>query len=284
MKILIAGQRGQLAREFARRLRTPEFEVEAPHEENFDITNGDAVMAFIGRIRPDVVLNCAAYNLVDDAERDPATAFRVNAEGVRHLAVACEETGSFLVHYSTDYVFNGQKGAPYTEEEEPDPINVYGKSKRAGETLLEETSCRFLLLRLSWVFGEGEQNFLYKMLQVAGKNRELRVVDDQVSIPTSTEEIVRLTLLAMDKGLSGIYHMTASGFASRYEVVRYLFERLGMTNGVIPVASDYFPSPAERPRFSALSNAKLSQEMGITIPGWKNGVDWYAKQIKEKGV
>ncbi len=201
MKILIAGKNGQLGREFVKRLAAPVFEVDAPDETVLDITSIGAVRAVIGvSSRPDVVLNCAAYNLVDDAERDPGPAYAINAGGVEHLAAACREAGALLVHYGTDYVFDGQKGAPYTEEDVPRPINNYGRSKLAGEQILQETSARFLLFRVSWVFGEGKQNFLYKLLQWADDGRSLRVVDDQISIPTSTREIVRLTLLALKGG------------------------------------------------------------------------------------
>ncbi len=279
MKILIAGKNGQLGREFVRRLAAPEFEVVVPDEDAFDITNDDAVRKIVEGNRPDVVLNCAAYNLVDEAEKDPGPAFAINATGVAHLAAACKEAGALLVHYGTDYVFDGQKGAPYTEEDTPCPLNNYGKSKLAGEQILRETLSRFLLFRVSWVFGEGKQNFLHKLLQWADNGNALKIVDDQVSIPTTTSEIVRLTLLALRAVLNGTFHMTPSGYASRYEVARYFLEKMGMTNTVIPVASDYFPSPAKRPLFSALSNAKLSSALGIGIPDWKRGVDWYAKNL-----
>ncbi len=279
MRILIAGKDGQLGREFAKALTAPEFEVEAPDEERLDVTNSDAANNIIAGCRPDVVLNCAAYNLVDDAERNPGPAFAINATGVGNLAAACREAGALLVHYGTDYVFDGQKGAPYTEEDTPYPLNNYGRSKLAGEQILQEALSRFLLLRVSWVFGEGKQNFLYKLLQWADGGGALRVVDDQVSIPTSTRDIVRLTLLAMHANLSGAYHVTASGYASRFEVARYFLTKMGVTNPLIPVSTDYFPSPAKRPRFSALSNAKLASKLGAGIPDWTSGVDWYAEEL-----
>ena len=284
MKILIAGKNGQLGREFTKRLAAPEFEVDAPDEEKLDITNSDAVRNIIAGSRPDVVLNCAAYNLVDDAERDPGPAFAINATGVGHLAAACREAGALLVHYGTDYVFDGQKGAPYTEEDTPCPLNEYGRSKLAGEHVLQETSVPFLLFRVSWVFGEGTQNFLYKLLQWADQGRALKVVDDQVSTPTSTRDIVRLTLLALKANLSGAYHMTASGYASRYQIARYFLTRMGMTNTIIPVSTDYFPSPARRPRFSALSNAKLAAALGAEIPDWTSSVDRYVEEITGGGA
>jgi len=281
MKVLIAGKDGQLAQEFIGRLTRPEFEVEAPEEKELDITNKDAVRAIVGASRPDVVLNCAAYNDVDVAESDPDAAFAVNATGVKHLAAACREAGALFVHYGTDYVFNGHKGAPYTEEDIPDPVNIYGKSKLAGERLLAETLHRYLLIRVSWVFGEGKQNFFYKILQAARNNKVLEIVDDQVSTPTSTREIVRLTMLALDRGLRGLYHLTCTGHASRCQIIQYLAAKLGMTNTIIPVASDYFPSPARRPRFSALSNAKLAADLNVEIPSWMEGVDRYAERISQ---
>ncbi len=283
MKVLIAGKSGQLAREFARQIAPPAFTVEAPEEHELDITNAETVRAIIGASRPDVVLNCAAYNFVDAAEKDPDTAFAVNATGAGNLAAACREAGALLVHYSTDYVFNGLKRAPYTEDDAPDPVCAYGQSKLAGERLVAEGMDAYLLLRVSWVFGDGKQNFFYKMLEAARTHDVLRVVDDQVSVPTCTRDIVRFTMLALDKGLRGLYHLTASGFASRYETVRYCFSKLGMANRLIPVATDYFPSPARRPPFSALSNAKLAAALDVEIPHWTDGVDWYVERAASIG-
>ena len=215
MRVLIAGKSGQLAQEFTRQLSAPAFTVLAPDEKELDITNAETVRTIVGASRPDVVLNCAAYNLVDDAERAPGPAFAVNATGVANLAAACREAGAVLVHYGTDYVFGGLKETPYTEEDNPDPINAYGQSKLAGERLLAESMEDYLLLRVSWVFGDGRQNFLYKMLQAARSREVIEVVDDQVSIPTSTRDIVKYTMQALEKGLRGLYHLTNSGFASQ---------------------------------------------------------------------
>ncbi len=278
MRVLIAGKSGQLAQEFTRQLSAPAFTVLAPDEKELDITNAETVRTIVGASRPDVVLNCAAYNLVDDAQRAPGPAFAVNATGVANLAAACREAGAVLVHYGTDYVFGGLKETPYTEEDNPDPINAYGQSKLTGEKLLAESMEDYLLLRVSWVFGDGRQNFLYKMLQAARSREVIEVVDDQVSIPTSTRDIVKYTMQALEKGLRGLYHLTNSGFASRYETVRYSFSKLGVAVRVVPVGTDRFPAPARRPRFSALSNAKLASILGAEIPHWTDGVDWYVEK------
>jgi dTDP-4-dehydrorhamnose reductase len=282
MKILIAGANGQLAREFQKALENYDYTVVALDKESLDISDLNVVTEAFSKYNPDIVLNCAAYNFVDKAEEDFDTAYKVNASGVRNLAVACKKNNALLVHYSTDYIFDGTKEDFYTEEDEPNPINNYGKSKLLGEKLLTEETDRFLLFRVSWVFGGGKQNFLYKLSELGKKNRVLKVVYDQISAPTFTKDIVILTMLAIDKGLRGVYHLTNSGYASRYEVARYFIERLGRDNLILPVNSDYFPSPAKRPYFSAMSNLKLSKDLDVNIPDWKMGIDRYIEEMFEK--
>ena len=151
-----------------------------------------------------------------------------------------------------------------------------------GERRLQDETDKFLLLRLSWVFGEGQQNFLYKLSEWAKNNRILRIVSDQISVPTYTKDIVSLTLFAINRGLRGTYHLTNSGYASRYEVARYFTERMGLDNLILPVNSDYFPVPAKRPYFSAMSNRKLADELNVEIPDWKMGIDRYIESVFKK--
>jgi len=282
MKILITGANGQLAGEFQRLLENYPHEVTALDRETLDISNDDHVnKAFLAHA-PDIVLNCAAYNLVDRAEEDFESAFRVNALGVRNLALACRKTNALLVHYSSDYVFDGTKEDFYTEEDETNPLNNYGKSKLSGENFLKEETDNFLLFRVSWVFGEGKQNFLYKLLQWAKQKKVLKVVCDQISVPTCTRDIAHLTMFAINKGLRGMYHLTNSGYASRYEVARFFLERLGMDNLVLPVRSDSFPSPAKRPYFSAMSSLGLAEALNVEIPAWKIGIESYVEAMFEQ--
>jgi dTDP-4-dehydrorhamnose reductase len=279
MKILITGAKGQLAREFQTALENYDYTVVALDKESLDISDLNVVTEAFSKYNPDIILNCAAYNFVDKAEKDFDTAYKVNAAGVRNLAFVCKKNNALLVHYSTDYIFNGTKEDFYTEEDEPDPISNYGKSKLLGEELLKEETNKFLLFRVSWVFGEGKQNFLYKLSELAKKNMVLKIVCDQISVPTFTKDIVTLTMLAIEKGLRGVYHLTNSGYASRYEVARYFIERLGRDNLILPVNSDYFPSPAKRPYFSAMSNLKLSKNLDVNIPDWKMGIDRYIEEM-----
>lgn len=271
MKILLIGANGQLAREFLKSLEN--HQVEALNKQQLDISSNSAVSNVVSFYKPDIILNCSAYNLVDKAEEDPDAAFRVNADGVRNLASAGKKHHALVVHYSTDYVFDGTKDDFYKEDDASNPINNYGKSKLAGERMLTEETDGFLLFRTSWVFGEGKQNFLYKLVEWAKLNRVLRIVSDQISIPTCTKDIAQITMLAIEKGLKGVYHLTNSGYASRYEVARYVVKQLGMNNLILPVSSDFFPVAARRPYFSALSNGKLSEELGVNIPKWEDGID-----------
>ena len=282
MKILITGAKGQLGREFQKSLENYGHEMTALDKEGLDISDPDKVKSAFSLHNPDIVLNCAAYNLVDKAEEDFDTAFRINSLGVKNLAFACKQSNAFLVHYSSDYVFDGKKENFYTEEDEPAPVNSYGKSKLLGENFLREETDDFLLFRVSWVYGEGKQNFLYKLLEWAKKMKVLKVVYDQISAPTCTRDIASLTMFALNKGLRGVYHLANSGYASRYEVARFFIERLGLDNLVLPVGSDYFPSPAKRPYFSAMSSLKLSKELNVQIPEWKVGIESYLEAMFER--
>lgn len=279
VKVLITGAHGQLATEFLKFLtKDPRYEVFAPSRTELDISDLNRVGEAMTSFKPDIVLNCAAYNHVDKAEGDLDRAFKVNAEGVKNLALFCKKGGALLVHYSTDYVFDGTKEDLYTEEDTPNPINNYGRSKLCGEELLMEETDNFLLFRVSWVFGTGGLNFLYKLSEMAKKERVLRIVADQVSVPTYTEDIVRVTMAAVEDGMSGLYHLTNSGYASRYEVARYYIERARLPNMVLPVSSALLQTPARRPYFSAMSHARLSKALECEIPDWRDAIDRFVKR------
>ncbi|OGW40706.1 MAG: dTDP-4-dehydrorhamnose reductase [Nitrospirae bacterium RBG_13_39_12] len=282
MNVLITGANGQLAKEIQRTLKNYDHTVTALDKEALDISDINSVKEAFSKCNPGIVMNCAAYNLVDKSEEDFDAAFKVNASGVKNLALVSRENNAFLIHYSTDYVFDGTKEDYYKEEDNPNPISKYGESKLSGERFLAEESDNFLLFRLSWVFGQGKQNFLYRLTEWAKKNRVLRIVCDQISVPTYTKDIASLTMFAISKGLRGVYHLTNSGYASKYEVARYFMERFGLDNLILPVRSDYFPSPARRPYFSAMSNNKLSKDLNVDIPYWKLGIDRYVEIMLER--
>jgi dTDP-4-dehydrorhamnose reductase len=295
MKFLITGAGGQLGAEFLRVWQgAPSKELGdksndpalyalcssliALDKKSLDISDPNSVSEALSYYKPDVVINCAAYNFVDEAEKHFDIAYKVNALGPKNLAAVCGKNNILLVHYGTDYVFDGEKGDFYTEQDEPRPINNYGKSKLEGERFLREQTDNFLLFRVSWVFGEGKQNFFYKLKQWITTQNVVKIACDQISVPTFTEDIVKITISAMHEEIRGVYHLTNSGYASRYEAARYFIERLGLANLLLPVSSEFFPSPAKRPYFSAMSNAKLSGILGFSIPDWKDGVDRFIKR------
>lgn len=269
MKILITGSRGQLATEYIRVLTLRGIACSAPPESDCDITDEAALTRCIARERPDVIINCAAYNAVDRAEDEPDVAMRVNAESAGVLARGAACAGATLVHYSSDYVFDGSVDRPYTEDDTPRPLNIYGSSKLRGEDLVREAGGDYLIFRTSWVYGDGTQNFLYKLSQWAAGSDSVRVTTDEISVPTSTRLIVELTCAALDKRLRGLYHLVASGTASRFDVAREYFRLKKITTTLIPCSIDEFHLKATRPHYAAMSNARLARALNTTIPDWR---------------
>lgn len=279
MKFLIAGASGQLAKAFIARFKRCGVTYAAPSESMFDITDATAVDTVLNRTTPDVLVNCAAYNNVDGAEIDPLPAFRVNTAAVGTLAAAVRRRGITMVHYGSDYVFDGMTDRPYVEDDPASPLNAYGRSKLAGEISLQHSGADYLLLRLSWVYGNGSQNFFHKLLQWIERGTVLKVVRDEISVPTYAEDIVTYTLTALDAGLRGRYHLTNTGYASRYEVARHFFNCMGRDVTLLPTGSDAFQSPAIRPSFSAMSNARISSCLDISIPAWEDAVERFATRL-----
>jgi dTDP-4-dehydrorhamnose reductase len=272
-KYLISGKNGQLARAFIRRLSERSANYLAPEESEFDITCSERVMEICDSYRPDVIINCAAYNHVDMAEEDPDSALHVNALGPKLLARASKRIGTIFVHFSSDYVFDGLKqNGLYKEADAVNPINQYGISKLSGEEAVQEETDKFLILRLSWVFGEGSQNFIHKLLGWSKNNQDLKIVCDEFSVPTYTYTAVDITLKSLEMGLSGLYHLTNSGYCSRYEWAKLIFRRCGIRNFIRPVTMESFDLPAKRPGFSAMSNEKILNELDIKILKWEEAV------------
>jgi dTDP-4-dehydrorhamnose reductase len=273
MKYLIFGKNGQLGQTFQKTLNNKDF-LALSHKE-CDISNLNEVLEVFDNYKPDVVLNCAAYNLVDKAEEEYWNAYKTNAIGARNLAYASRIYNSYFITYSTDYVFDGNKeNGLYTEEDKPNPLNEYGKSKLTGEKwILEEGTNKFLIFRTSWVYGEGKQNFIYKLMQWAENNDYLKIAYDEISVPTSTKTIVEVTLKAVEQGLKGLYHLTNSGYASRYEWAKKILRLKGINKFILSVSKEVFNLPAKRPDFSAMSNNRISKDLGIRILGWEEELE-----------
>ncbi len=279
MKYLITGKNGQLAQAFIRRFEEQSAHFDAPDESRLDITNGAAVDEAVAACRPDVIINCAAYNLVDKAEQERNKVFAVNALGPQHLAQAAGRQGAVLVHFGSDYVFDGTKeNGLYTEDDPVHPLNEYGRSKRSGEDLVRESTGDHLIFRLSWVFGKGKQNFIHKLTEWAKTSEYIKIACDEFSVPTYTDTVVSVTLKALEQGVTGLYHMTNSGFCSRYEWATIVFRQLGIKKFIRPVSMDAFNLPARRPKFSAMSNVSLSRTLDIEIPTWEDAVGSFLRK------
>jgi dTDP-4-dehydrorhamnose reductase len=220
--------------------------------------------------KPNVIVNAGAYTAVDRAESERELAMQINGVAPGILAEEAKRAAAFLVHYSTDYVFDGRKTAPYTEEDSPNPLNVYGKTKHKGELAVAAVGCRYLTLRTSWVYASRGQNFLLKILRLASTQSQLRVVNDQHGAPTWAREIAlnTLQLLGRPEVPMGLYHLTAAGETTWYgfagEILR-LAEKAGM---VQPISTAEYATPAVRPANSLLSNAKLYRASGVSLPDW----------------
>lgn len=274
---LVTGASGQLGSAFLRTFVLKGISASGLSHKEGNICDIDQMRSVIKKFQPTVLINCAAYNDVDKAEKEPENAFLVNAEAVKNLASLCKEQKIFFVHYSTDYVFDGRKKDLYDENDQPNPFSQYGQSKLAGEKAVQNILSEYLVFRVSWVFGHGGVNFLSKAMQWAKKQRELRIADDEISVPTYVDDIVEGTLAAIENGLKGLYHLPNSGFCSRYEWVKFFFQIKGFDNKIVPVSSAEFTTAAKRPAFSAMTNGKIKTLIQRDIPSWQNGVERFAK-------
>ena len=244
-----------------------------------DLTDANSVRMLVRRVRPNVIVNAAAYTAVDKAESDRETCFTVNATAPAVMAAEAAELDAKLVHYSTDYVFDGSKTTPYVEEDPTGPLNIYGASKLAGEQGIAETGCEFLILRTSWVYSNYGANFVSTMLRLRAERPELRIVADQHGAPTSANSIAEATvriLKHVDTGrwVNGVCHMTAAGATTWYGFAKAIFARAaGPMPSLIPVGTVDYPTPAVRPANSILSNDKFAGNFGFRLPDWEQQLD-----------
>jgi dTDP-4-dehydrorhamnose reductase len=273
VRILLTGANGQVGWELRRAL-APLGEVTALDRKDLNLADPDAIVRRVRDTGPEVIVNAAAYTTVDKAESEPALAHAVNGVAPGILADEARRLGALLVHYSTDYVFDGAKPGPYTEDDAPNPINVYGRTKLAGERAIAASGCRHLTLRTSWVYAARGRNFLLTMLRLARERPELRVVDDQRGVPNWARDIAAATasLLRSAEHLSGLFHFSASGEATWCGFAREILTLAGIATPVHPVTSADYPTTAARPRNSVLDAGRLAASTGIAFPDWRTSL------------
>ncbi len=283
-KILLLGKDGQVGWELQRAL-APLGELTALNRSECNLANAAQIQAALERYEPEVIVNAAAYTAVDKAETDQAMAQRINVDAVAELALYAREMGSLLVHYSTDYVFDGSKPEAYVEDDVTNPLSVYGSTKLAGENKIRDALCRHLIFRTSWVYAARGGNFAKTMLRLAQERDALNVIDDQIGAPTSAELIADVTAHALRDVLSGrapggTYHLAAAGETSWYGYAKFVIDRarqqgvsLKLEDAALkPIPASDYPLPAKRPQNSRLNTQLLERSFALKLPQWQQGV------------
>lgn len=294
MNILLTGKNGQVGFELQRALQ-PLGHVSAHDRTTCDLADPQSIRSIIQRVQPDVIVNAGAYTAVDRAESEPAQAHAVNANALEILGAQAARTGALVVHYSTDYVFDGCKSGPYAETDRPNPRNVYGASKLAGEQALQASGARHFIFRTSWVVGAYGHNFVRTMLRLARERSRLNVINDQWGAPTSAALLADVTAHAVRAATqqavaavpSGLYHLTASDSTNWYDYARHVINRARRAGGpvniaeghIYPVTTADYPAAAERPLNSRLNTDKICRAFDIRLPPWHSGVDHILDQL-----
>jgi dTDP-4-dehydrorhamnose reductase len=286
MRILLLGNIGQLGWELERTLATVGYVIGFNYPE-IDLTQPDGLDALISRVDPQIIVNATAYTAVDQAEQEADTAYAINAIAPGIMAEAARKIGAALIHFSTDYVFDGAKGSPYVETDEPNPLGVYGSSKLAGERAIQAAGGAALILRTSWVYSLRRESFVTKVLEWSRRQAVLRIVDDQVGNPTWCRMLAEITAQLIAKTCSdpagwirerrGLYHLAGSGHASRLEWAREILaldpkQSEQVVQELLPAKTGDFPTPARRPLFSALNCDRFAETFGLRLPDWREAL------------
>jgi dTDP-4-dehydrorhamnose reductase len=268
LRILLTGRTGQVGAELEQTLPTLG-EVIATDRSALDLASADQIRRAVREAKPDVIVNAAAYTAVDKAESEPELAMRINGEAPGILAEEAKQLDALLLHFSTDYVFDGTKATPYVERDLPNPLNTYGRSKLAGEGAVVASGCRHLILRTGWVYSMRGQNFLMTILRLARERPALRVVSDQVGSPTAARDLAAGCSQLLRRPLEpGIFHMTAAGTTSWHGFAEAIVRNAQLRTPVTPIGSHEYATVARRPRNSVLNCAKLKAAYGIELPLW----------------
>jgi dTDP-4-dehydrorhamnose reductase len=294
MKILITGVKGQLGSEIIHMIKDGKSElgeissiyrsaeVVGLGSEELDITNLNVVQKFVSKLKPDVIINAAAYTNVDACENNEDIAFKVNAVGTRNLAISAEEVRAKIIHISTDYVFKGEGNVPYREYDFTNPVSVYGKSKLAGENFVRELSSRYFIVRTSWLYGYNGNNFVKTILKAGKEKGHLNVVNDQRGNPTNAEDLSHHILKLALSEEYGTHHCTGIGECSWYDFASKIIEYAGIKCTVSPITSDKFIRAAKRPSYSSLDNMMLRCTVGDEMREWQEALKMFIERIENR--
>ena len=284
MRTLIFGALGQLGRDLVATFKEHGAAVMGVDLDEADVVSRDSVESICADFKPAVVVNAAAYTDVDGAEDHEAEAFRINEEGARNVALAARQCDAPVVYYSTDYVFDGTSTRPYEPDDPLCPLGVYGRSKAAGEKAVREANPRHFIIRTAWLYGPGGNNFVEKIRALAQKRDTLRVVYDEVGSPTHTADLARVTVELAHTEAYGTYHAVNAKVCNRYQLACAIVRLAGLGTTIEPCPSAEYPSKAQRPAYSALSNKKLETVTGVFMPTWEIALEeYFARNSQSSG-
>ena len=278
MKVLVTGAAGMLASDLIPVFKKRGHEVFAPPEDMLDITNLETVRTVADSSEPEIITNCAAYTMVDEAESEERQALLVNGFGIQNLCLVCQERDIPLVHFSTDYIFDGTKKGPYTIHDAPNPLGAYGRSKLLGEKYVLWLLNKFYLIRTTWMFGTYGRNFIDTMLEIGKTQDKISVVNDQRGCPTWTRHLAEAVVELIETGRYGIYNITSSEPTTWFDFAKEIFRLAGIDVELTPVTSDQFPTPAKRPLNSVLDPFPLTELLGREMPSWREGLKEHLRQ------
>jgi dTDP-4-dehydrorhamnose reductase len=286
-KILVVGSEGMLgsalvARLKEERLKDKTFELFAADELDCDITDHEEMLLYVMSIAPNLIINCAAYTDVDGAESHAPEAYLVNGDGPKNLAEACYNCGTRLIHMSTEYVFDGTKGTPYVETDEPRPLSEYGKSKLRGEKNIGIFLQNYLILRTSWLFGPRGKNFIDTVLRLANEREEIKMVADQSGAPTYTVDLADGICRLIHSEITGIYNLAGADYCTWYELAQYVLDVAGRKARMTPIDTAHLDRPAKRPLNCRLDCSKIEREAEIRLRPWRETVAEYIKKYTMK--
>jgi len=279
-KILVTGSNGQLGTELKKISdQYSEFEFIFTDIENLDITNSQSVLDFFLSNKPVAIINCAAYTAVDKAESEPDKTAQFNIKGVKNLVEASKKTNAFILHVSTDFVFDGKSSIPYIETDKENPLSIYGKTKLEGEKIIKDSQTDFAVVRTSWLYSKGNTNFLQTMLCLGSERQSINVVFDQIGTPTAASDLAETLLIMLrkkivdgDKSIYGIFHYSNEGVCSWYDFAVKIMKLANLKCKVYPILTADYPTPAKRPPFSVLDKSKIKKTLGINILHWEESL------------
>jgi len=276
-RIAVLGGRGMLGSDLVQICRKRGFDPIVLDLPEFDITNTDHLQQAVAGA--EIIVNCAAYTNVDGAESQAELAYRVNAEAAGRLGALARQAGKWVLHISTDFVFDGCGDKPYVETDHPNPINTYGKTKLAGEQLLARSGCEHCIVRVEWTYGSAGNNFVTKLIQRAKSQDTLKVVDDQTGSPTATIKAARVICELLRKKPKGIYHFASAGYVTRYGMAEFILDKLSMDVNLLPCKTSDFQSPATRPLNSRFDCSKIMRLLDEPIEHWQAPLELFLRQL-----